>query len=75
VAFFAWHHTIFRVALAKQARGTGHCHTVVQRIAMHERFPRHDIATRAIAMRAIATRRVLPIATRVVLAIATRGVL
>jgi len=75
MAFFAWHHVIFRVAEAKQARRTGHCHAVVQGIATHgkKRFPRHDIATRGVL--AIATCGVLAIATHVVLAIATRGVL
>jgi len=48
VAFFAWQHAIFRVAKAKIARGTGHCH------AWKKRFPRHGIATRGVL--AIATR-------------------
>jgi len=63
MAFCAWHHAIFCVAKAKIARGTGHCHAMVQRIATHGKkyFPRHDIATRVVL--AIARHGVLDIAT------------
>jgi len=72
--FFACHHAIFRVAEAKQARGTGHCHTVVQGIAMRGKKDFHAMTLPRVVL-AIATRGVLAITTHVVLTIATRGVL